>query len=192
MLHLTVTAPGGKKAEIDCAETSSFGDVKVRLTEILGVPVEKQRLLCAGKERKDNNEKLAAAGVTAKSKLMLMLVPGYKMPESAPQPAAGSSGYKSEEMPKPAMEESPPKVLTVSCLQRMALVRQPLLALCECAGGEIAIMSQSPRGFMLRLLQTWLNTSLHKLRYPLTDCACFVEERRQQLQIFWATRGQRK
>merc|ERR1712216_413820 len=86
-----------------------FGDVKARLNEILGVPVDKQRLLCAGKERKDNNEKLATAGVTAKSKLMLMLVPGYKMPEVAPQAAASASG----EAPKSAaaVEESPPKVV---------------------------------------------------------------------------------
>lgn len=111
MLRLTVSAPGGKKAEIECSDTSSFGDVKTRITEILGVPVDKQRLLCAGKERKNNNETLAAAGVTAKSKLMLMLAPGYKMPEVAPEPAASASGYASGEVPKASTEESPAKVV---------------------------------------------------------------------------------
>mmetsp|Transcript_123058 Transcript_123058/g.244955 ORF Transcript_123058/g.244955 Transcript_123058/m.244955 type:complete len:299 (-) Transcript_123058:45-941(-) len=87
MLKLTVTAPGKHKVELECQPSDTFADVKVGVQQALGVPPDKQRLLCNGKERKDAKETLVAAGITAKSKLMLMLVPGYTMPA---MPAADS------------------------------------------------------------------------------------------------------
>jgi len=90
MLKLVVTAPGGRKAELECEPSATFGDVKVRIEKTLGVPLDKQKLLCNGKERKNAAETLASAGVTGKSKLMLMLTPGYQMPP-APTAVASSS-----------------------------------------------------------------------------------------------------
>jgi len=80
--------------EVEPAAT--FQQVKAQIERQAGVPPEKQRLLCNGKERKNGAETLAAAGVSAKSKMMLMLVPGYTMPpppvaaEDAAPAAAGS------------------------------------------------------------------------------------------------------
>jgi len=80
MLKLTITAPGKHKVELECQPSDTFADVKAGVQRALGVPPDKQRLLCNGKERKDAKETLVAAGITAKSKLMLMLAPGYTMP----------------------------------------------------------------------------------------------------------------
>eukprot|EP00928_Gymnodinium_smaydae_P062817 TRINITY_DN46589_c0_g1_i1.p1 TRINITY_DN46589_c0_g1~~TRINITY_DN46589_c0_g1_i1.p1 ORF type:complete len:320 (+),score=73.21 TRINITY_DN46589_c0_g1_i1:46-960(+) len=91
MLQLTVVAPNKQKAEFECAPTATFGDVKARVHDILGVPPDKQRLLCSGKERKDNKETLAAAKVGAKCKLMLMLAPGYTMPAAPAQAPTGAA-----------------------------------------------------------------------------------------------------
>eukprot|EP00929_Paragymnodinium_shiwhaense_P115018 TRINITY_DN83609_c0_g1_i1.p1 TRINITY_DN83609_c0_g1~~TRINITY_DN83609_c0_g1_i1.p1 ORF type:complete len:302 (+),score=102.77 TRINITY_DN83609_c0_g1_i1:253-1158(+) len=87
MPQLTIAAPGGRKVEIECEDSATFGDVKARVQAALGVPVDKQRLLCSGKERKNASETLAQAGVGAKTKMMLMLAPGYKMPD----PPAGEA-----------------------------------------------------------------------------------------------------
>jgi len=51
-------------------------------------PADKQKLLCNGKERKNAAETLTAAGVKGNAKLMLMLAPGFKMPEA---PASANS-----------------------------------------------------------------------------------------------------
>jgi len=80
MLKLIITAPGKHKVELECQPSDTFADVKAGVQRALGVPPDKQRLLCNGKERKDAKETLVAAGITAKSKLMLMLAPGYTMP----------------------------------------------------------------------------------------------------------------
>eukprot|EP00927_Polykrikos_kofoidii_P017107 TRINITY_DN17769_c0_g1_i3.p1 TRINITY_DN17769_c0_g1~~TRINITY_DN17769_c0_g1_i3.p1 ORF type:complete len:303 (+),score=51.69 TRINITY_DN17769_c0_g1_i3:85-993(+) len=88
MPHLVVTAPGGRKVEIECEASATFGDIKARIEQSLGVPPDKQRLICSGKERKNAGETLESAGVTAKSKLMLMLAPGYTMPAA---PAVGGA-----------------------------------------------------------------------------------------------------
>jgi len=89
MLRLVISAPNKQKVELECQPSDTFADVKVGVEKALGVPPDKQRLLCNGKERKDAKETLAAAGVTAKSKLMLMLAPGYSM-TAAPAAAEGS------------------------------------------------------------------------------------------------------
>lgn len=88
MLKLVVVAPDKRKVELDCDPSLTFQQVKEHLETQLGVPPDKQRLLCNGKERKNGAETLAAAGVGAKSKMMLMLVPGYTMP---PAPAAATA-----------------------------------------------------------------------------------------------------
>mmetsp|Transcript_61401 Transcript_61401/g.170249 ORF Transcript_61401/g.170249 Transcript_61401/m.170249 type:complete len:272 (+) Transcript_61401:122-937(+) len=80
MLRLVISAPNKQKVELECQPSDTFADVKVGVEKALGVPPDKQRLLCNGKERKDAKETLAAAGVTAKSKLMLMLAPGAPAP----------------------------------------------------------------------------------------------------------------
>lgn len=97
MLKLVVSAPGGRKAEIECQATATFGDVKARIELALGVPTVGQKLLCNGKERKNAAETLSSAGVTGKSKLMLMLAPGYQMapPSTAPAAATGEEGTAS-------------------------------------------------------------------------------------------------
>lgn len=104
MLHLVVSAPGGRKAELECEPSATFGDVKTRIEQTLGVPPDKQKLLCNGKERKNPAETLASAGVTGKSKLMLMLAPGYQMP-AAPPAAAPSSAAA------PAAEDAGPQAV---------------------------------------------------------------------------------
>jgi len=65
---------------VECEPSATFGDVKDQLWRKLSVPPDKQRLLCNGKERKNAAESLSSAGVTAKSKLMLMLPPGFTLP----------------------------------------------------------------------------------------------------------------
>jgi len=83
MLQLVIIAPGKQKVDFSCEASATFGDVKEHIQKVLGVPPDKQRLLCSGKERKTPSETLASAGVNSKSKIMLMLAPGYEMP-SAP------------------------------------------------------------------------------------------------------------
>ncbi|CAK0871612.1 unnamed protein product [Prorocentrum cordatum] len=114
MLKLVVTAPGKLKAELECSPDATFGDVKRQLQEKLGVPTDKQRLLCNGRERKDAGETLTGAGVGAKSKLMLMLAPGYTMPAAPPAAEdaaapAGAAGAQAEQptAPKEAEGELP-------------------------------------------------------------------------------------
>lgn len=88
MLSLVVVGPNKRKLEIECESNTTFGHVKERVEATWGVPQNKQRLLCNGKERKNGRETLAAAGVKQNTKLMLMLVPGYSMPASSPDTEA--------------------------------------------------------------------------------------------------------
>ncbi|CAE6957371.1 Slc22a18 [Symbiodinium natans] len=67
--------------------------------------LQEQRLLCNGRERKDDRETLAAAGVGAKTKLMLMLVPGYAMP-APPVPVASSEVQASAPVSETAEAEN--------------------------------------------------------------------------------------
>lgn len=87
MLKLAVVAPDKRKVELELEPSTTFQQVKARLEERLGVPADKQRLLCGGKERKNGAETLAAAKVADKSKVMLLLVPGYTMPPPRDAPA---------------------------------------------------------------------------------------------------------
>lgn len=89
MPQLTVALPDKRKIEVDLELSATFQQVKVQIERQAGVPPEKQRLLCGGKERKNGAETLEAAGVSGKTKLMVMLVPGYTMP---PPPAAAAEG----------------------------------------------------------------------------------------------------
>lgn len=91
-MKLVITAPDKRKVELELEPSATFQQVKVRIEQELGVPPDKQRLLCNGKERKNGAETLAAAGVSAKSKLMLMLAPGYSMPAPAAEAGAASEG----------------------------------------------------------------------------------------------------
>lgn len=107
-MKLIITAPGGRKAEMDCEPSTTFGDVKVQLQKELGVPPEKQRLLCNGKERRDAAETLTAAGVTAKTKMMLMLAPGYSMPSPTGAGSAGPDSSQPSEAQPTREEEAEP------------------------------------------------------------------------------------
>mmetsp|Transcript_27460 Transcript_27460/g.50051 ORF Transcript_27460/g.50051 Transcript_27460/m.50051 type:complete len:300 (+) Transcript_27460:99-998(+) len=104
MLQLQVTAPGGRKAEVECEPSATFGDVKARIQTAFGVPQDKQRLFCNRKERKNAAETLASAGVTSKTKLMLMLAPGFEMP---PEPTTSAASTEASEAPA-AEDEGPP------------------------------------------------------------------------------------
>ncbi|CAJ1368913.1 unnamed protein product [Effrenium voratum] len=99
MLKLAVTTPDKRKVELECLPSTTFAEVKSRIEAATGVPADKQRLLCNGRERRDGKETLAAAGVGAKSKLMLMLAPGYSMP-AVDVPAAP------QDLPQEAPEEA--------------------------------------------------------------------------------------
>ncbi|CAE7689276.1 RUB3 [Symbiodinium pilosum] len=101
MLKLTIATPDKRKVELECEASTTFAEVKQRVEAATSVPPDKQRLLCNGRERKDGKETLAAAGISAKTKMMLMLAPGYTMPEAPAAPAAtvaeAPSGQAAEE-----------------------------------------------------------------------------------------------
>lgn len=78
--------------------------MKSRIEAATGVPPEKQRLLCNGRERKDGKETLGSAGVGAKSKLMLMLAPGYSMPAAPIASASQEVAPEPEEAEAEAVE----------------------------------------------------------------------------------------
>mmetsp|Transcript_113564 Transcript_113564/g.321587 ORF Transcript_113564/g.321587 Transcript_113564/m.321587 type:complete len:301 (-) Transcript_113564:68-970(-) len=109
MLQLTVVAPDKRKADIACEPSATFGDVKAKVQEAFSVPPDKQRLLCNGKERKNDGETLAAAKVSAKCKIMLMLAPGYTMPAApGPGPAPDAAGARACEPPQECAGGAPP------------------------------------------------------------------------------------
>jgi len=68
--------------ELQVADKATFDEVKQLLENEFGVPVDKQRLLCGGKERKEATATLASAGLLPGTihRVMLMLVPGYTLP----------------------------------------------------------------------------------------------------------------
>eukprot|EP00930_Biecheleria_cincta_P099860 TRINITY_DN91472_c0_g1_i1.p1 TRINITY_DN91472_c0_g1~~TRINITY_DN91472_c0_g1_i1.p1 ORF type:complete len:301 (-),score=81.91 TRINITY_DN91472_c0_g1_i1:17-919(-) len=102
MLKLVVATPDKRKLELECEPSATFAEVKSKVEAATGVPPDKQRLLCNGRERKDAAETLSAAGVGAKSKLMLMLAPGYTMP-----PPPGSSAPEREDKAEAAASDAP-------------------------------------------------------------------------------------
>ncbi|CAK9076012.1 unnamed protein product [Durusdinium trenchii] len=104
MLKLVVATPDKRKVELDCLPTDTFAEVKSRIEAATGVPPEKQRLLCNGRERKDGKETLGSAGVGAKSKLMLMLAPGYSMPAAPIASASQEVAPEPEEAEAEAVE----------------------------------------------------------------------------------------
>lgn len=103
MLSLSIVAPNKQKVEFQCEAATTFGEVKAKVEASLGVPRDKQRLLCNGKERKDNSESLSTAGLSGKTKIMLMLVPGYTMP---------AADIQLDQVPAP-MEEAPETAVDV-------------------------------------------------------------------------------
>mmetsp|Transcript_70383 Transcript_70383/g.153430 ORF Transcript_70383/g.153430 Transcript_70383/m.153430 type:complete len:306 (+) Transcript_70383:47-964(+) len=102
MLKFTIVAPDKQKVELEMDGSATFQEVKSKVESKLGVPCDKQRILCNGKERKNGAETLTAAGLKPNSKLMLMLVPGYSMP---PPPA--SSETADVPMPDASKEQAP-------------------------------------------------------------------------------------
>jgi len=144
MLKLTITAPGKHKVELECQPSDTFADVKAGVQRALGVPPDKQRLLCNGKERKDAKETLVAAGITAKSKLMLMLAPGYTMPAA---PAADS--MDSTVAPATASADdgsvAPPAVIEGELPRPDGVV--------ACADASIVHVRQGPRRFHVKIPQ---------------------------------------
>mmetsp|Transcript_89101 Transcript_89101/g.288124 ORF Transcript_89101/g.288124 Transcript_89101/m.288124 type:complete len:300 (-) Transcript_89101:64-963(-) len=105
MLKFTVVAPDKRKVELECEPSSTFQQVKSMIEAQTSVPVDKQRLLCNGKERKNGAETLAAAGLKPNAKLMLMLAPGYTMPLAPGAPLAADADDAMAAAP--AEEEAP-------------------------------------------------------------------------------------
>lgn len=129
MVRLVVALPAKRKVEVECLASATFGDVKALVAKEIGLDAAGQRLLCGGKERKEDAETLAAAGITAGSnRLMLLLAPGYSMPAPTAEAIAAEALAALPPLAGPADSEgtlpSPPlagaealDMVHVCCLQ---------------------------------------------------------------------------